>query len=67
MVQLVLGLVCGGLLAMAWQRAFASPIAASDNLALVSILVTAATLASSAWPAQRVAHADPIEALRMDG
>lgn len=67
MVQLVLGLACGGLLAKAWQRAFGSPIAASDNLALVSVLVTAATLAFSLWPARRVAHADPIEALRSDG
>jgi putative ABC transport system permease protein len=67
MVQLVLGLVFGGLLAKAWQRAFASPIAASDNLALVAVLVTAATLVFSAWPARRVAHADPIGALRSDG
>jgi putative ABC transport system permease protein len=67
MVQLVLGLVFGGLLAKAWQRAFASPIAASDNLAMVAVLVTAATLVFSAWPARRVAHADPIGALRSDG
>jgi MacB-like periplasmic core domain len=67
MVQLVLGLACGGVLAKAWQRAFGSPIAASDNLVLVSVLVTAATLAFSAWPARRAAHADPIEALRSDG
>jgi predicted permease len=66
-VQLALGLLLGGLLAKAWSRAFASPIAASDNLVLVSALVSATTLLFSAWPARRAAHADPVAALRSDG
>jgi hypothetical protein len=67
MVQLALGLLFGGLLAKAWSRAFASPIAASDNLVLVSALVATTTLLFSAWPGRRAAHADPIEALRSEG
>ncbi len=67
MVQLALGLLFGGLLAKAWSRAFASPIAASDNLVLVSVIVAATTVLFSAWPGRRAAHADPIEALRSDG
>jgi predicted permease len=66
-VQLALGLLVGGLLAKAWSRAFASPIAASDNLLLVSVLVSSTTLLCSAWPARSAAHADPIHALRSDG
>lgn len=67
MVQLALGLLFGGLLAKAWSRAFASPIAASDNLVLVAVLVAATTLLFSAWPGRRAAHADPVEALRSEG
>lgn len=67
LVQLALGLAFGGLLAKAWQRAFGSPIAASADLVLVSVLVTAATLVFSIWPARRAAHADPMGALRSDG
>jgi ABC-type antimicrobial peptide transport system permease subunit len=66
-VQLALGLLLGSLLAKAWSRAFASPIAASDNLVLVSVLVSATTLLCSAWPARIAAHADPVHALRSDG
>lgn len=65
-IQLAVGLTCGGLLAKAWQRAFGSPIGASDDLLLVSILVAVAALVFSAWPARRVAHADPLEALRAE-
>jgi ABC-type antimicrobial peptide transport system permease subunit len=66
-VQLALGLLLGSLLAKAWSRTFASPIAASDNLLLVSVLVSSTTLLCSAWPARSAAHADPIHALRSDG
>lgn len=66
MVQLLIGLVVGALLAKGWQRAFGSPIAANDNLAAVAVLVSMTTLLFSAWPARRAAHVDPIFALHMD-
>jgi predicted permease len=67
MIQLSAGLLFGGLLAKAWARAFASTIAANDNLVLVSVLVGATTFVFSTWPARRAARADPVEALRSDG
>jgi putative ABC transport system permease protein len=67
MVQLSIGLIGGALLAKGWQRAFGSPIAASDNLAAVVVLVSATTLLFSAWPARRAAHVNPIVALHAEG
>jgi predicted permease len=67
MVQLLIGLAGGALLARGWQRAFGSPIAASDNLAAVAVLVSATTLLCSAWPARRAARVNPILALHVDG
>ena len=67
MVQLAIGLIGGALLAKAWQRALGSPIAASDNLAAVVVLVSATTLLFSAWPARRAAHVNPIVALHAEG
>jgi hypothetical protein len=67
MVQLSIGLVGGALLAKGWQRAFGNPIAASDNLAVVVVLVSATTLLFSAWPARRAAHVNPIAALHAEG
>jgi putative ABC transport system permease protein len=67
MVQLSIGLVGGALLARGWQRAFGSPIAASDNLAAVIVLVSATTLLFSAWPARKAARVNPIVALHADG
>jgi putative ABC transport system permease protein len=66
-VQLSFGVLGGALLARGWQRAFGSQIAASDNLALVIVLVSATTLLFSAWPARRAARVNPIDALHADG
>lgn len=67
MVQLSIGLLGGALLAKGWQRAFGNPIAASDNLAVVVLLVSATTLLFSAWPARRAARVDPMVALQTEG
>jgi predicted permease len=65
-LQLALGLGFGALLANGWQRVFGSPIAGGGNFAVVALLVSAATLLFSAWPARRAARADAIVALRSD-
>jgi putative ABC transport system permease protein len=66
MAQLSIGLFGGALLAKGWQRAFGNPIAASDNLAVVVVLVSATTILFSAWPARRAAHVNPIAALHAE-
>jgi ABC-type antimicrobial peptide transport system permease subunit len=50
-----------------WQRAFGTPGATPVNLVLVALLVTAASVLFSAWPARRAAHADPVAALNANG
>jgi predicted permease len=62
-VQLAIGLLAGGVLTIVWERAFGTPGARAANLVLVALLLTAASLLSSAWPARRAAHADPVAAL----
>jgi predicted permease len=64
--QLACGLLIGALLARGWERAFGSPIAAPDNLAMVAGIVVITTALCAAWPARRAAHADPIDALKTD-
>jgi ABC-type antimicrobial peptide transport system permease subunit len=65
--QLACGLLLGALLARGWERAFGSPIAAPDNLAMVGGVVVITTALCSAWPARRAAQGDPIDALKTDG
>jgi len=65
--QVAIGLFMGILGAIAWERLFTTNrLTAVGNLATVSVLVAAVTLAFAAWPARRAARLDPLTTLRVD-
>jgi ABC-type antimicrobial peptide transport system permease subunit len=66
-LQVLIGLFCGALLALAWNAVFegTEPSAAMfDNLAATALILAAVMLTAATWPARAAARLDPLAALK---